>query len=898
MKFNRNKPTYAIWSLFPAVTLLAVNAVAQQQPPQPAKVEKIEVTGTNIKRVDTETAAPVLIITRDEIERSGATTVTEVLRNLSANNVGSFDESGSSGSFAPGAAAISLRGLGVQSTLVLLNGRRIANYGFAVGASSTFVDINSLPLSVVERIEVLKDGASAIYGSEAVAGVVNVILRKDFRGIEANASYGISSERDGDRRRVSLIGGFGDLGRDRYNVFASFEHFGRDAIFATDREISKDIDRTRFGGVRNFFTDGYPGTLEIPSPIPGAPGRVEVRALPGCAPENLLTFNTNVRVGTYCTINANAFQSDIQQEATRNSFYSRLTYDFSSTLSGFAELGFIRNETVAPTSPATPGSWFRVQDRTVQTLLIRLPVGHPQNPFSQIATLRYAFGDVGGRVRETTSDSLRVLAGLSGNTWNWDWQSAVGYLTVEIDDTRTGFIRDSVFREVFANRSYFFGDRSRNPDSLYERLSPKLKQTGENNTRFIDFKASRDLWRLPAGAMAIATGIEYRKEEMTVTPDELVRNGDIVGLGSTRTDGSRNVTSAFAELAIPILKTVEAQLALRTDKFSDYGRSTTPKVGIKWSPSRAFLLRGTYSEGFRAPSLPEIQDSLTSAFTTITSDPTRCLAGIMADCAFPARSLGILFGGNRDLKPEESKSYTLGLVFEPVNNFNVLVDYYSIKRTNQVATISLTFLLNNESQFPGRVLRGPNLATDPPGAPGPLQAAILQFVNQDKVETKGLDLEARLRLSLGEWGRLTFRTEGNYVFSYKAALGPNSPLLEFNSTRNQPRFRINGSVTWTLPSWDVTLSANHVDAFDFRGNPTAACAVLATLPTNCRIKAWTTMNLNIGYTGFKNWRFYANVNNLMDKDPPLDINSTLNHGTTFHNAIGRYYTIGARYSYR
>ena len=239
-----------------AATFVAAGVAYAQSTPQ--KVEKVEVTGSNIKRIDVETVAPVDVITREQIERSGQPTIADVLRNVPANSGNSYSESFSN-SFAPGASGISLRGLGQKTTLVLINGRRTAGYGFAQNLQDSFVDLNSIPSSAVERIEVLKDGASAIYGSDAIAGVVNVILRKDYKGIEFTTGAGTAAGNG--EYRFSATGGFGDLGKDKYSVIGVFDYFKRDLVMLDETDFGASRDwRGRAGGGRNFTSLTGAGT--------------------------------------------------------------------------------------------------------------------------------------------------------------------------------------------------------------------------------------------------------------------------------------------------------------------------------------------------------------------------------------------------------------------------------------------------------------------------------------------------------------------------------------------------------------------------------------------------------------------------------------------------------------
>ena len=272
-----------------AALIVTPMAFAQQTPtPTPQKVEKVEVTGSNIKRIDAEGPAPVVIITKADIDRSGSQTVSDLLRGIPLANVGSFAETTQGGnSFAPGTAAVSLRGLGSTATWVLLNGRRIANYGFGQNVTNTFVDLNSIPVSAIERVEVLKDGASAIYGSDALAGVINIILRKDFTGMEFATSFGQSSRNDGQEQRYSLSAGLGDVARDRYNVMATIDYYKRDAVNAKDRSFSRNADQRAAGGFDLRSPTGNPGTWLTA----GRPGFANNTVFPTCPTDSRGLFS-------------------------------------------------------------------------------------------------------------------------------------------------------------------------------------------------------------------------------------------------------------------------------------------------------------------------------------------------------------------------------------------------------------------------------------------------------------------------------------------------------------------------------------------------------------------------------------------------------------------------------
>ena len=870
-----------------ALALLALSGYVWSQQPQPAKIEKIEVTGSNIKRIDAETPSPVQIITREEIERSGYSTVSEVLRSLPSNNINSFNESFVTG-FTPGASAVSLRGLGPQASLILLNGRRITNFGFAFGTQTTFVDLNSIPLSAVERVEVLKDGASAIYGSDAVAGVVNIITRRDYRGAEARVSYGMSSERDTDTARAVVTAGIGNLAKDRYNLFFNLEHLDREHLFARDRDYTSTQD-LRSIGYRNLRTvASFPGTFQaVPGTNPGFMGR---RAATGCPPDRVLN--------NQCLADSLDFLTMLP-EVTRSSIYSRLAVDISDKLSFFTELAYLRNKTEFHIFPVfLPSTWLRISDLTLQGINpLRLPQGHPSNPFPAPIDLFYSFDDIGARVNQTTTKNSRAVAGLKGNWRNWDWESAVGYNKSDTEALSKGEVNAAVFREVLADRSYFFGDRSRNSDSLYARLSPNIVRTGITTMKFVDFKTSGDIWQLPHGALSVAAGGEYRKETLDDRPDALIQSGNIIGRGATSARGDRNVTAFYGEVIIPAFRNLEIQAALRTDNYSDYGRSTTPKLGVKWAPVKSIALRGTYAEGFRAPSLPEISESASSVFQSGVLDARRCNAtGAPADCN---GQVPVLIGANPDLQPEDSRSYTVGLVFEPFNAFSAIVDYYNIRRKEQIARFSTSFLIGNEDRFPGQVVRGARLPNDPPGIPGPVQFVISRYVNLAETVTTGLDVDLLYRLN-SPLGRFSAAARSSYIYAFKLG-SQGGTLPNFVGTLGLPRYRGNFQISWLRQPWQAALTANYINRFAFSSSPTPnSCALLnitPPFPSGCEIKAWTTLDFFTAYDGFKNWRLSLSVQNLQNKRAPLDLNQTTTVNS-LHNAIGRFFTVAVQYNYR
>ena len=875
-----------------AATFVA-SGIAYAQTPQ--KVEKIEITGSNIKRVDSETASPVQVISREEIERSGAQTVSDLLQKIPSNNAGGFSESSLS-SFAAGASAVSLRGLGPQATLILLNGRRLTNYGFAVGAQTVFVDLNTIPLEAVERIEILKDGASAIYGSEAMAGVVNIILRSDYKGGIAKAGFGTSQKNDAGEYRASVTYGAGDIGQDRWNAFGTLEYYKRDPLFTRDRDYTSTADLRSRGGADNRSVNAYPGNYDrLTAATIGwtggntSPGITVRTPVTGCQPLN---------AAGACVLDPNYFLSTIPKTERYNAF-GKVTFALNESTTLFGEAGYIQSKTRTESTPSFPTTWLRATDYSLQSISLPgnaamvLPVGNPSNPFKTPIILRYSFLDLGPRTNNLTSDVYRILGGVKGNLGAWDYEAGLLYTSSQTDNVRTGFVQASALRTAIASGSYLFGGV--NSAAVRSAISPNLSRSGSTSMGIADFKISNpDVIRLPAGSIGVAAGLEHRREDMQDTPDPLYANGDIVGLGATTASGKRNVTSAYLEATAQLLKSLEAQAAIRTDRYNDFGNSTTPKFGLKWTPVKEVLFRATYAKGFRAPSLPEISKSSVTGFFNNQSDPVRCNAtGLAADCNF---SIPAVIGPNSKLIPEKSDSFTVGFVLEPVPNLSLAVDYYEIKRTNEIGSLDLGFLLDNEAKYPGLVVRNPRGAD---GLPGTIRYVNLQYINTGKTLTKGLDFDVKWQVGLADdLGKLRGNVAVTSIITYKNAAAPGEPYDEYNGSHNQPRNRVSASAVWERGPFAVGANVNYTSSFTYSGAANGTCAATAKALNNCIIGSWVTIGTNLRYTGIKNVELTAAIDNLLDYKAPLDSRNTELYNFQYHSIVGRFYRAGVKYTFR
>jgi iron complex outermembrane recepter protein len=866
-----------------------------QTPTPPAKVERIEVTGSNIKRIDAESSSPIQVITAEEIRRSGKQTITELLRELPINAAGGLTELSGSNSFSAGAASVSLRGLGSVSTLVLLNGRRIAPYGlpdpnFGQGG---VVNLNAIPIDVVERIEILKDGASAIYGSEAIAGVINIILRKDYKG----GQFGVTatSNKDGFYRTDSAVAsiGFGDLAKDRYNAFINFEGYRQDNV--TLRDVDSFINRQQYRDASNTglpTSSSYSPFLTI---ITGATGAIDVRAGAGCPAANVTDSQRLLGVpGTYCSYDIWP-RIEIVPTVKRKSVFARGTFDISATTSVYAEASFTNQNTFYISPPITIGNG--VNAPTVSQLTgqvnpspTQLSIGHPNNPFNRLTSFRGRLDAVGPRDAEVESDSIRGVAGIKTVMGRWDIESGFLYSKNNTDLINYNQVRyDQLIRGITGGGFNFLSPNSGAVTADMLRIT--TKDVSSSSFAIWDAKASGEIAQLPGGAMSMALGLEYRTEKRNATPDRNTQIGNTFGQGAGSADGKRNVSTVLAELVMPILKNVEVQAALRYDRYSDYGNSLTPKLAAAWTPMTGLKLRSSVANGFRAPSLTEIARSSTTSFTTV-DDPLRCRpASAPTATAGCSVTIGSFIEANPNLQPEKARTYSAGFVWEPTQNANISVDYFSIFRTNEVSILSAAAVLNNEGStdplYVGRVVRDRNItAVNPPipNDPGVLLLLRRGFFNNGETRVRGLDFDGRYRASLGEYGRLTFNLSATRYIDNRGSGTTGAPLISSLGFYNSPIWRGQYRTTWDTGDWTTTGIVNYVGRFKSFFNPefflpgspqlnainTCGVSTNTTTLGACAVKEYVTLDVATEYRGFKNWRINAAVRNIANERPSFD----------------------------
>ncbi|MBW8897586.1 MAG: TonB-dependent receptor [Massilia sp.] len=933
------------------LAILALPAPAQEAAPKP--VPRVEITGSNIRRSEAETASSVITVNRADIERSGKATVAELLQTLAVDNQGSVPTTFGNG-FAAGASGISLRGLGAASTLVLLNGRRIAPYGLADDGQKQFTDLNVIPTDAVERIEVLKDGASAIYGSDAIAGVVNIILRRDFEGNAVRYSRGFSEEWDGKRTNIAFTKGFGRLDADRYNFLFSLEYKKFDEIWYRDRSDRDWIGRNdlrnwgysadqALGGTGAILAgtgtagNAINGNVRNPADPTNyynrgnllAPGFT--RTFPGAACSNF-TNHPQGDPGGGCLIDASLQYNQIEPKQENLTFFARGTWQFNPTTQLYSEFNWYTSQTDSSTTPSSVSASVGYPGGPVNNAVVQLGPDHPDNPyFGTAARIRYLAADVGPRVSNIDSNFVRWVGGAKGTNYGWDWDSALLYSHNHVNNFQTGYLqRDVAFALLDPSPANVAAATAHSPayaalppgtywriaenaglnsPALYAALSPGIVNTANTKVAQIDFKATREFGGMPylAGNLGLALGTEFRHEMTELLPTTGTERGNIIGLGYSAYSGSRNVFALYGEALAPLPYHLEASAAMRYDHFTDVGSAYTPKVGLKWTPTREFALRGTFARGFRAPSPAENGAGGLAAFST-AADPLRCALGVTSSCN-PA-SVALITSPNPDLSPEHSKSYTLGMIWDPLPRTSISVDYWKIKRSDEI----------NQEQVDaaiaaGHVARDPGSVSAIPGDPGQITAVLTRYVNSAQSKVRGLDVDARYNHRLPDtWGNASFDVKYTHIFEWLRT-EQDGTSREFAGTHGNcdvtnctgtPADKFNMRFGWDRQNWRVSLNINYRAPLEnrfFRGDP-SGCAVTfangADAPNGCELASFTTVDLVARWKPLPALEVFGSIQNLFDKIAPLD---PLTYGAQAYNPLdyegarGRYYTVGVRYSF-
>ncbi len=863
----------------------AMQPALAQQEADTAPMQRVEVTGSSIKRLAAETANPLTVIKADEFIKQGLTTAQEVLSKIPSNNagLGSGNAIGGNSSGLPtgGQASADLRGLGGDKTLVLLNGRRIANHPYD-GAS---VDLNIIPISALDRVEVLRDGASSIYGTDAIGGVINFITKRAVNATTVTAEVVHPEHSGGGERRFNLSSGTGKLDTDGWNVFGVIDYHHQDVLTAQQRAFSATGVHPEHGQVAtsgttfpgNFFDPGVPGlTPGAPAIIPSVTGNPGYAS--GClAPLSVPNSDPDVKT---CRQDYSRQVDDLPRQR-QVSFFGKgslkLGADHLATIEYLHSENMIVSRTAPPpqtglvlpnTSPYYPGNAGGVP---AQAGLSGQPLSVNWRPL-----------EAGQRQIDSTGKADRLLLGLEGVLAGWDYKSGLTHaISKSSEDFTGGYVQDASFAAGVANGilNPFAEQNAAGKAYLASTALRGEVQNAKVTTTTIDAKASRDLMAMGGGQLAIALGTELRHEEAEFNVNrDIASQAASSGLsGSQSKDGSRNIEAVFAELNVPFTKELEVNLAARFDNYNDVGNTTNPKLSVRYQPTSAVLIRGSASTGFRAPTLFEKNAPLSRNDTNNAyNDPILCPGGVPQAGANPLRDCDLqqfkLQGGNPDLKPEKSKTFSFGAVLEPTRNVTVSLDYWNIKLKDKIGALPEQSVFDNYAKYQALFLRNPD------GSPN----AILD-VNQNlgKVNTDGVDLSFNVAWPRTSYGSFSFSLDGTYVHKYEyqnerdgvftqnvGVYGDNNPVFRWKHT---------ASASWAAGAWSATLSQA------FKAKYTDQNLVDPEFARD--VSSYSLWSLSGNYTGFKGVTLTAGVKNLFDKEPPYS-----NQGTMFQQGYDPRYT--------
>ena len=903
---------------------LAPGAVAQSTSAQ--SLERVEVTGSLLRRIEGETSLPTTLISADELRSAGVTNAEQAMKLITQGSAG-LQSSQSVSSSNGGASYAQLRDLGAQRTLVLLNGKRVVSNPY----SAVAVDLNTLPMAALERIEVLTDGASSTYGTDAIAGVINFITRKEYQGVAVGGEVQLPEEGGGETYIANVLAGFGTLASDGWNVFGGFNYRKRESLNGTERDFMQTsyIPSRGFNGLSpTTFPANYSqvvsGVTVVPNTNPTYPDCLPPRSISTPEPPPIGLS------GRICGADTQGFTTVLPNQDQWSGFLRgslALGQEHTATLEYFYSSNEI-NRTIAPSpeggltmpanSPFYPGNGIT-------------PITDTRLNTTQPISISWRTVALGGRENTFETDTQRVVGSLEGVVAGWDYQAnALWSQSNTTQDFINGYGGITALRNGMRgiNGAPFlnpFGDQS--PEGLaflQANTITGVLTEGKGTLSSLTGIASRQFGSLAGGPMSIGLLGEFRKEDMKFTTDvakaSQTTSSGLAGSAALR-EGDRDIWAVGLEMAFPILKNLEIGASVRYDDYSDFGSTTNPKFSVKYTPIQSVLLRGSYNTGFAAPTLTQLYLPNQSTFTSSRyNDPVLCPGGVVNIAAggIASRDCNIQFqqlqGGNAALTPEESEAWTIGFVLQPVPQVSFSVDYWDYKVTNNIGVIGDAAIFGDPVKYGNLFVRCS--AADPariPTIPGcnipggdPLAYVLNTNLNLGDTETTGFDFQLNWSPSATQYGRFSLNWRGTYITKYEFQIEPGGewydPVGNFNrrftgdSGRSGPVIRSKSvlGLGWEMNAFNATLVWSHTDGYKDDNRVPA--------PYNDNhVGNYNIWDLSVGYTGIKGLTLRAGVLNLFDEDPPYT-NQVVSfqaraYDDRFHNPLGRTWTLGARYEF-
>lgn len=879
--------------------------------------QRIEITGSSIKRIAAEGALPVQIINAEQIQRSGATSVAELIQKLPAMQGFTIADI-AIGTNSGGRASASIHDIGEEYTLVLLNGRRIAPQG-----SGAAINLHAIPMSAIERIEVLTDGASALYGSDAIAGVVNFVLKRRQTGGELTARVDVPLEGGGESANASLTWGLGDLDKDKFSFVATYRRDEQKAMKATDRDFA-DSARINFTHEGKEYIYDRLSTFDVPANATVTFKRLagETTTLPSyafnpyqkstgnCGPQSYLSIN-NATTATSVTQNcAFDFVStiDTYPEYSRDALFLSGEAKLGQNWKLFSDLAYTRIDLTARIAPNPVPVSIPTTSALYSTYVL------PNLSADQVAHVNavsasYRALDFGTRDSRTLTDSKHAVFGAEGEVGGWTVNTALTWSENAIDEKYIGgYFKNTEFRSMIANQQVNPFVPAGNQTSAAQELIRNSIFNGSIRTSSttltgIDARASGDLMKLPAGAMSLGVGGDFRNYHFKQTPSAAAAAGEIYNYAAVPAyDMKRDVAGVFAELLVPVVKGLEFTGAVRYDRVGAIDSSgktvgetmdeTTYKLSGRFQVSSALLLRGSYGTGFKAPSMLSIAQPLVAQGVTAAS----------YDCPFPGTDYckpgklqySRLVGGNASLRPETSKNITMGIRFEPTHSFGVGFDFWQVDLDDAVSSVTA-----NQAFADPETFRNLFMLYRTPAETQDYWAYIDSSTNIAKATNKGIDWDVTTRHQTPV-GRLTAGLTGTYLIrsSYTR------PGTDNEWTDSMGRYGINAAVsfrnlvrgTLSLDSgkFTNTLTANYRSGYKDVTATVRDVATNTNTQVNLQVREHLTFDWQGIWTPSKSFELRAGVKNLMNKKPPLTLRDSSGHQVGYD---ARYHDVFLRTAY-
>lgn len=838
--------------------------------------ERIQVTGSRIKRSDLEGDLPVTVIDRDTIDMSGDMSISDLLRDTSFNSAGSSrPESGSS---AQGVSTVNMRGLGASRTLVLIDGRRLT-MSPSTGSSQ---DMNSIPIGAVERIEILTDGASAIYGSDAIGGVINVITRKDYNGAQVTLGQGsVSVPNDGgDREQGSVLFGSSSsetqlLGGISWNKREIV--YERDFPWVTPGSSSSANNWQSLDNPNNHWgmsdkIDEETGEL-IPNkpPLIGIPG--------GCNDPN---FSESIISGQpRCQYNFNATNAN-EASSQNESLFLKATHQLNNDWSIFANANISETESFGRYAPApdrngkypgldevpvdsynnptNPNAWF-YDPNNPNAVAFDYDLVGPNVPVE----IRHRFAAMGNRDRTVTNNNKDFVVGFNGfigqQEVEFGWRRARnnstqignGYLAANtawtnVIDFNPGYCADGSFDPANCRFGYDLQNPSSNPEEVLSAGVVTTSRISDFNIDEYFANTSFDVMDTDAGMIAAFVGFEHRKEDYADKYDSQSEAGLVGGSAGNSAGGGRTVNAAFFEVLVPVTHDFELNFAGRYDRYSDFGGAFAPKASFRWQLADGLVWRGSWGEGFRAPSL-DILTQKTSYSASSVNDAATCV--ILAGDPEESCQVDSYFKANPDLQPEDSTQISTGLSYDITDDFNVTVDYYSIEIDDRIRQFSAQYLIDAELAG-DPVPDGLSVVRDNTGA---ITEVIAGYGNDGSFETSGLDIKATARFDFGSAGSLMSKLQLSHTFDFSVDGGRN--MIE---DIGRPRQRATWSNAYNIGAFNLGYSLNMIGS---TAEETIDGEQLG------HVGSYITHDVQVNYSTPWESRLTVGVQNLFEKVPAL-----------------------------